>query len=71
MSILGQNMTQCNILRGSEIRVTLQVLAINGCFICRCLLYVVSEHLSDEMFARELSDNVRSAEPQISKTAAV
>jgi hypothetical protein len=55
---------------GAEITVNLQVR-------CRELLIhlpvfiTVSEHLSDEVFALELSDNVRSAEPQISKTAAV
>jgi len=32
---------------------------------------IVSDHLSDAVFARELSDNGRSAEPQISTAAAV
>jgi hypothetical protein len=71
MSILGRNMTHCSRLRGAERIMTLQVRCREWLIHFRCSLYVVSEHLSDEMFAQELSDNVRSAEPQISKTAAV
>jgi hypothetical protein len=70
MSILGHNMTHCNTLCGAEITVTLQV-RCREWLIHLSVFIIVSEHLSDEVFARELSDNVCSAEPQISKTAAV
>jgi hypothetical protein len=63
-------MTHCNNLRGAEMTVTLQ-LRCREWLIHLSVFVIVSEHLSDEVFARELSDNVPNAEPQISKTATV